>query len=280
MSAWGERNRVTVISQQSGDPAAVIFDAIQAARARAIVSARRQSPPPQARHVYLLDERACRCQECGGAIIITSCVGRRRKDGTRERYTYYACTNRYAAAPAGWRCTLPPRRVDAVDAAVWRAVLSWVDGHELAARTAAELVEQRDQAQADLAEAERHLAEDTARLEALAEALAARAISAESYREKVARVQGRRELLEQQVATWKAAAGGPMVVADAKARATLRMEVREIGADPASRRRLVRSRWPAWVMDRGGVAPVRSWADAESARPQLHRAIPIGRVAL
>jgi fused signal recognition particle receptor len=36
LAAWGEKNRVTVISQQSGDPAAVIFDAIQAARARGI----------------------------------------------------------------------------------------------------------------------------------------------------------------------------------------------------------------------------------------------------
>jgi fused signal recognition particle receptor len=36
LAAWGEKNGVTVISQQSGDPAAVIFDAIQAARARGI----------------------------------------------------------------------------------------------------------------------------------------------------------------------------------------------------------------------------------------------------
>ena len=36
LAAWGERNRVTVISQEGGDPAAVIFDAIQAARARGI----------------------------------------------------------------------------------------------------------------------------------------------------------------------------------------------------------------------------------------------------
>jgi len=36
LQAWGERNEVTVISQQSGDPAAVIFDAIAAARARGI----------------------------------------------------------------------------------------------------------------------------------------------------------------------------------------------------------------------------------------------------
>jgi fused signal recognition particle receptor len=34
--AWGERNDVTVIAQQSGDPAAVIFDAVQAAQARNI----------------------------------------------------------------------------------------------------------------------------------------------------------------------------------------------------------------------------------------------------
>jgi fused signal recognition particle receptor len=34
--AWGERNNVTVIAQESGDPAAVVFDAISAARARDI----------------------------------------------------------------------------------------------------------------------------------------------------------------------------------------------------------------------------------------------------
>src|SRR3990167_10218400 len=33
---WGERNDVTVIAQQSGDAAAVIFDAIHAATARGI----------------------------------------------------------------------------------------------------------------------------------------------------------------------------------------------------------------------------------------------------
>jgi fused signal recognition particle receptor len=36
LAAWGERNRVDVISQQGGDPAAVIFDAINAARSRGI----------------------------------------------------------------------------------------------------------------------------------------------------------------------------------------------------------------------------------------------------
>ena len=33
---WGERNGVAVIAQESGDPAAVVFDAINAARARNI----------------------------------------------------------------------------------------------------------------------------------------------------------------------------------------------------------------------------------------------------
>jgi fused signal recognition particle receptor len=36
LQIWGERNNVTVIAQQSGDAAAVIFDAIGAARARGI----------------------------------------------------------------------------------------------------------------------------------------------------------------------------------------------------------------------------------------------------
>jgi fused signal recognition particle receptor len=36
LTAWGERNNVTVIAQESGDPAAVVFDAISAARARQI----------------------------------------------------------------------------------------------------------------------------------------------------------------------------------------------------------------------------------------------------
>ena len=36
LAIWGERNQVAVITQQGADPAAVIFDAIQAARARKI----------------------------------------------------------------------------------------------------------------------------------------------------------------------------------------------------------------------------------------------------
>jgi fused signal recognition particle receptor len=34
--AWGERNEIAVVAQESGDPAAVVFDAIQSARARKI----------------------------------------------------------------------------------------------------------------------------------------------------------------------------------------------------------------------------------------------------
>lgn len=36
LTVWGERNNVTVISQESGDPAAVAFDAVHSARARGI----------------------------------------------------------------------------------------------------------------------------------------------------------------------------------------------------------------------------------------------------
>jgi fused signal recognition particle receptor len=36
LAAWGERNDVAVVQQQGGDPAAVVFDAIGAARARGI----------------------------------------------------------------------------------------------------------------------------------------------------------------------------------------------------------------------------------------------------
>ncbi len=36
LTIWGERNNVTVVAQESGDPAAVIFDAVNAARARGI----------------------------------------------------------------------------------------------------------------------------------------------------------------------------------------------------------------------------------------------------
>lgn len=36
LAIWGDRNRITVIAQESGDPAAVAFDAVQSARAKNI----------------------------------------------------------------------------------------------------------------------------------------------------------------------------------------------------------------------------------------------------
>jgi fused signal recognition particle receptor len=36
LQAWGERNKVHVVAQESGDPAAVIFDAVNSARAKGI----------------------------------------------------------------------------------------------------------------------------------------------------------------------------------------------------------------------------------------------------
>ncbi len=36
LAAWGERNGVAIIAQQGGDPAAVMFDAVQAARSRSV----------------------------------------------------------------------------------------------------------------------------------------------------------------------------------------------------------------------------------------------------
>jgi fused signal recognition particle receptor len=36
LKIWGERNKVTVVSQEGGDTAAVIFDAVQSARAKGI----------------------------------------------------------------------------------------------------------------------------------------------------------------------------------------------------------------------------------------------------
>ena len=36
LAVWGDRNQITVISQESGDPAAVAFDAVQSARAKEI----------------------------------------------------------------------------------------------------------------------------------------------------------------------------------------------------------------------------------------------------
>jgi fused signal recognition particle receptor len=58
LQTWGERNNVTVISQQSGDPAAVIFDAIAAARARGIDIVLADTAGRLPTQLHLMDEIA------------------------------------------------------------------------------------------------------------------------------------------------------------------------------------------------------------------------------
>ncbi|WP_291992567.1 signal recognition particle-docking protein FtsY [Candidatus Accumulibacter sp. ACC003] len=58
LQAWGERNNVTVISQQSGDSAAVIFDAIAAARARGIDVVLADTAGRLPTQLHLMDEIA------------------------------------------------------------------------------------------------------------------------------------------------------------------------------------------------------------------------------
>ncbi|WP_300451137.1 signal recognition particle-docking protein FtsY [Accumulibacter sp.] len=58
LQTWGERNSVTVIAQQSGDPAAVIFDAITAARARGIDVVLADTAGRLPTQLHLMDEIA------------------------------------------------------------------------------------------------------------------------------------------------------------------------------------------------------------------------------
>jgi len=58
LQTWGERNNVTVIAQQSGDPAAVIFDAIAAAKARGIDIVLADTAGPRPTQLHLMDEIA------------------------------------------------------------------------------------------------------------------------------------------------------------------------------------------------------------------------------
>jgi fused signal recognition particle receptor len=53
---WGARNNVTVIAQQSGDPAAVIFDAVQAAMARKIDVVLADTAGRLSTQAHLMDE--------------------------------------------------------------------------------------------------------------------------------------------------------------------------------------------------------------------------------
>ncbi len=56
--AWGERNNVTVIAQESADPAAVVFDAISAARARNISVIMADTAGRLPTQMHLMDEIA------------------------------------------------------------------------------------------------------------------------------------------------------------------------------------------------------------------------------
>lgn len=58
LQTWGERNNVTVIAQQSGDPAAVIFDAIAAAKARQIDIVLADTAGRLPTQLHLMDEIA------------------------------------------------------------------------------------------------------------------------------------------------------------------------------------------------------------------------------
>ncbi len=56
LTIWGERNNVTVIQQESGDPAAVIFDAVNAARARGINVVMADTAGRLPTQMHLMDE--------------------------------------------------------------------------------------------------------------------------------------------------------------------------------------------------------------------------------
>ncbi|MCE1239885.1 MAG: signal recognition particle-docking protein FtsY [Azonexaceae bacterium] len=58
LQTWGERNNVTVIAQESGDPAAVIFDAISAAKARGIDVVLADTAGRLPTQLHLMDEIA------------------------------------------------------------------------------------------------------------------------------------------------------------------------------------------------------------------------------
>ena len=56
LAIWGERNNVTVVAQESGDPAAVIFDAVSAARARGIDVVMADTAGRLPTQLHLMDE--------------------------------------------------------------------------------------------------------------------------------------------------------------------------------------------------------------------------------
>ena len=58
LEVWGERNNITVIAQENGDPAAVIFDAISAAKARGIDIVLADTAGRLPTQLHLMDEIA------------------------------------------------------------------------------------------------------------------------------------------------------------------------------------------------------------------------------
>jgi fused signal recognition particle receptor len=58
LQAWGERNSVTVIAQEGGDPSAVIFDAVHAAKARGIDIVLADTAGRLPTQMHLMDEIA------------------------------------------------------------------------------------------------------------------------------------------------------------------------------------------------------------------------------
>ena len=58
LQAWGERNGITVIAQESGDPAAVIFDAVHAAKSRGIDVVLADTAGRLPTQLHLMDEIA------------------------------------------------------------------------------------------------------------------------------------------------------------------------------------------------------------------------------
>jgi fused signal recognition particle receptor len=58
LQAWGERNNVTVISQEGGDPSAVIYDAVHAAKARGIDIVLADTAGRLPTQMHLMDEIA------------------------------------------------------------------------------------------------------------------------------------------------------------------------------------------------------------------------------
>lgn len=56
LTIWGDRNNVSVVAQESGDPAAVIFDAVNAARARGIDIVMADTAGRLPTQLHLMDE--------------------------------------------------------------------------------------------------------------------------------------------------------------------------------------------------------------------------------